>query len=46
MGIKNSYSLNLRRYSIFDFSNRKALEAEGEKQGEQIAQKLIRAYGL
>lgn len=44
--IKNSYRLNLSRYSIFDFSRRKALEQEGEFQGDKIAQKLIEVYGL
>jgi len=44
--IKNSYSLRLSAFSIFDFSKRKALEAEGERQGDLIAQKLIRSYGL
>lgn len=44
--VRNSFALNLKKYSIFDFSQRKALESEGERQGDQIAQSLIEAYGL
>lgn len=44
--IKNSFQINLKRYSMFDFSKRKQLEAEGEEQGEEIAESLIETYRL
>jgi len=44
--IKNSYSIDLRKYSMFDFSKRRQLEEEGESQGDAIAKSLINAYGL
>lgn len=44
--VKNSFHLSLKRYSIFDFSKRKQLEAEGEKQGERIARSLVESYRL
>lgn len=44
--IKDSFSISLDRYSIFDFSNRKAIEAAGEKAGAEIARALKQRYSL
>lgn len=44
--VRNSFRMNLKNYSAFDFSKRKQLESEGERQGEDIARSLIESYGL
>lgn len=45
-GVKGRFHLDLNQYSIFDFSKRKQLEEEGERQGSALADRLIEAYHL
>lgn len=44
--IKNSFTISLDSYSIFDFSNRKNIEAAGEKAGNEIARVLKERFRL